>query len=278
MEFQLKSRQKLLHFNKPQVMGIINVNASSFFEGSQAQTEEEVRKKADQMKEEGATFLDLGAMSTQPGSKEIPLKDEVKQIEFALKCLKKDNLKVLLSVDTYRLEVAQKAAELGVDFINDISAGEDERLLEFIANEELGYIAMHKQGVPETMQQNPIYDDVTKEVAEFLIKKNAQFQKLGIHSWCADLGFGFGKTLEHNFQLLMEMKEIKNLVNKPMLVGVSRKGMIYRTLGTSAKEALNGTTAIHMAALMNGGDILRVHDVKEAIEVVSLFTAMKGNE
>lgn len=271
MLFQLKCRQKLHQFTQPQVMGIININADSFYESSRAQTKEMIQKKALQMVNEGATFLDLGAMSTRPGSEEIPLEQEISQIEFALNYIDELSLDVLISIDTYRYEVAQLASNLGADFINDISAGEDEALLDLIAKEQLGYIAMHKQGIPKTMQLNPQYTDVTQEIMEFFLEKNQYFTALGITSWCMDPGFGFGKTQEHNFQLMRELGTLKNSINRPMLIGISRKGMIYKTLGITAKEALNGTTALHMAALMKGANILRVHDVKEAVETVQLY-------
>jgi dihydropteroate synthase len=278
MEFQLKSRQKLLHFEQPQVMGIININSDSFYSESRATTEESIRMKADLMIQDGAKILDLGAMSTRPGAQEIPLDQEMEQIKFALNSLRKDKPDVLISIDTYRFEVAQMASEMDVDFINDISAGEDDLLLDLVAKEQLGYIAMHKQGMPVNMQINPSYENVTREIAQYFIQKGENFLKKGITSWCMDPGFGFGKTSEHNFQLMNELNELKLIVNKPLLIGISRKGMIYKTLNSSAADALNGTTAMHMTALMNGADILRVHDVKEAMEVVTLFTQLQKNK
>lgn len=278
MLFQLKCRQKLLQFTHPQVMGIININADSFYESSRAQTKEMIQKKALQIVNEGATFLDLGAMSTRPGSEEIPLEQEISQIEFALNCINELSLDVLVSIDTYRHEVAQAASDLGADFINDISAGEDKALLDLIAKEQLGYIAMHKQGTPKTMQLNPQYTDVTQEIMEYFLEKNQYFTSRGITSWCMDPGFGFGKTKDHNFQLMHELSTLKNNIERPILIGISRKGMIYKTLGITAKEALNGTTALHMAALMKGADILRVHDVKEAVETVQLYHLLNGSK
>lgn len=276
MEFQLKSRQNLLHFKEPQVMGILNINTDSFYKESRATTEKDIREKTVKMIKEGASFIDIGAMSTRPGSGEIPLEQEIEQITYALKCVAKENIETYISIDTYRYKVAQKSVDLGVDFINDISAGDNDDLLNLISKEQMGYIAMHKQGMPINMQDNPSYQNVTNDVAQFLIKKNEIFLEKGITSWCADPGFGFGKTLEHNFQLMRELKELKLLINKPLLVGISRKGMIYKTLQSSAEEGLNGTTALHMTALMNGADILRVHDVKEAAEVIKLFTKLQA--
>jgi dihydropteroate synthase len=274
VQFQLKSKGELWSFNQPVAMGIINVTPDSFFEGSRANTEVEIKTKAIQMIKEGAAFIDLGAMSTRPGAKEIPLKQECEAIAFGLKCLTQMDLKAAISVDTYRTEVARIAIAEGADFINDISAGDDLGMLDLVAETQVGYMAMHKKGMPADMQKSPTYDDVTREVAYYLMQKDIEFVEKGITSWCADPGFGFGKKQAHNFQLMRELRIVKQMVNKPLLVGISRKGMIHKTLGVKAEEALNGTTALHMTALMNGADILRVHDVKEAMEVIHLAQAL----
>jgi len=276
VQFQLKSRGELWSFNQPAIMGIINATPDSFFEESRANTEIEIKAKAELMIAAGASFIDLGAMSTRPGAQEIPLEVEKETIAFAMKCLMQVRAKVAISVDTYRTEVAQIAIDLGADFINDISAGDDMGMLDLIAKTQVGYMAMHKKGMPADMQQNPIYNDVTQEVAEYLMHKDQELLSKGITSWCADPGFGFGKTQAHNFQLMKELSVVKQLVKRPLLVGISRKGMIHKTLGITANEALNGTTAMHMTALMKGADILRVHDVKEAVEVVHLFGALNS--
>lgn len=275
MQFQLKSKRKLWSFNQPVVMGIINVTPDSFFEGSRANTEREIIQKVEAMQKEGAAFIDIGAMSTRPGAHEIPLEDELKAIQNALTVISKMGTSMAISVDTYRTKVAELAIDLGTDFINDISAGEDQRMLELIGKSQLGYMAMHKKGTPSTMQSLASYEDVTKEVAHYLMKKDIEFMEYGITSWCADPGFGFAKTQAHNFQLMRELDVLKQMVKKPLLVGISRKGMIHKTLGVTANEALNGTTALHMTALMKGADILRVHDVKEAVEVVRLYGELR---
>lgn len=276
MQFQLKSKGELWSFNQPAVMGILNVTTDSFFEESRANSANEIKTKAAKMIEEGASFIDVGAMSTRPGAHEIPLQIECEAIEFGMQCLKSLGAKTAISVDTYRKDVAQIAISEGVDFVNDISAGDDPGMLDLIADSKIGYMAMHKKGIPVDMQNNPTYDDVTQEVAQYLMRKDIEFAEKGISSWCADPGFGFGKTQEHNFQLMNELHMVKQLVKRPMLIGISRKGMIHKTLGITAAEALNGTTALHMTALMNGADILRVHDVKEAMEVVNLHQALNN--
>lgn len=256
-------------------MGIINVTTDSFFEESRVNSGEQIKQKASLMIKAGASFLDLGAMSTRPGAKEISLKEELSAIELGLKSLQDLGENVAISVDTYRTEVAKLAIDLGVDFINDISAGDDPGMLDLVAKTQIGYFAMHKKGMPVDMQDNPKYDDVTKEVTQYLMQKEIQFIENGITSWCADPGFGFGKTQAHNFKMLKELDIIRQMLKVPLLVGVSRKGMIYKTLGITANEALNGTTALHMTALMKGANILRVHDVKEAVEVVELYCKLR---
>jgi dihydropteroate synthase len=234
----------------------------------------QLQQMAEKMVGEGASFIDIGAMSTRPGATEIPVEEEINTIKQALIDLQSRNLDVAISVDTYRTAVAKVAIDYGADFINDIGAGQDLGMLDLVGNTGVGYIAMHKQGMPETMQKNPTYKDVTLEVAQFLLQKESVFNTFGITSWCADPGFGFGKTSIHNYQLLKELKELKQMIQRPILVGVSRKGMIYKNLNITSKEALNGTTALHMAALINGADILRVHDVKEAVQAIALHQLM----
>lgn len=257
-------------FDNPIVMGIVNATPDSFYVKSRANSEREILNLCEKHMQEGATILDIGAMSTRPGAEEIPLEIEQKSIDFALNCIAKENLKILISVDTYRTKVAEIAIHLGADFINDIAAGDDDGMLALISKYDIGFMAMHKKGMPKDMQQKPYYDNVTTAVSNYFLNKNEMFKQHGIHNWVADPGFGFAKTAAHNFELMKNLTVIKTIVNRPILVGVSRKGMVYKTLNITADNALNGTTVLHTAALLKGANILRVHDVKEAIEAVKL--------
>lgn len=257
-------------FDNPIVMGIVNATPDSFYANSRANTEHEILKICEKHLQEGATILDIGAMSTRPGAEEIPIEQELQLIKNALTIIQKQNYKTLISVDTYRTKVAAIAIDLGTDFINDIAAGDDEGMLELIGKNDMGYMAMHKKGMPLTMHKNPEYENVTKEVCAYFLNKNEAFKKHQIHSWVADPGFGFGKSTAHNFELMSNLSVIKTIVERPILIGISRKGMVYKTLQTTAENALNGTTALHTVALLKGANILRVHDVKEAMEVIKL--------
>lgn len=257
-------------FDNPIIMGIVNATPDSFYANSRANTEHELLKICEKHLQEGATILDIGAMSTRPGAAEIAVEQEMQLIENALTIIQKQNYKTLISVDTYRTKVAGIAINFGADFINDIAAGDDEGMLDLIAKNGMGYMAMHKKGMPATMQQNPAYENVTKEVCAYFLNKNEEYKKHQIHSWVADPGFGFGKTTAHNFELLKNLAVIKTIVERPILIGISRKGMVYKTLNNTAESALNGTTALHTVALLKGADILRVHDVREAMEVIKL--------
>jgi dihydropteroate synthase len=268
--FQIKGR--VYSLDKPKVMGILNLTPDSFFEGSRVSLEEKmILQSAEKMITEGADFLDLGGYSTRPGAEDISIDEEINRVVPAIGLIKKAFPEILISVDTFRSKVAKAAVESGADLVNDISAGSlDSQMLETIAALRVPYIAMHMKGSPQTMQHQTTYSDMVPDILFYFSEKLEQCRKLGIKDVIIDPGFGFAKTREQNFQLLRDLKSF-NLFGLPLLAGVSRKSMIYKTLQISASEALNGTTALNMFALLQGANILRVHDVKEAKETVTLF-------
>jgi dihydropteroate synthase len=255
-------------------MGILNITPDSFYSGSQYQTKDTILAKAAQMLKEGATILDIGGQSTRPGSERISAVEELKRVLPAIELIKQHFPDCFISIDTYQSEVAKKAVEAGAELVNDISAGEmDQTMLSTVAALNTPYIAMHMMGTPDTMQQQPAYKNVTREVLDYFIKKTEQCRLAGITDIIIDPGFGFGKNILHNFQMLREL-EVFQILKYPLLVGLSRKSTIYKTLGISAEEALNGTTVLNTIALQKGAMILRVHDVKEAMETIQLVTAV----
>ncbi len=267
--FQIKGC--LYSLNKPKVMGILNLTPDSFFEGSRVPTDKKsVLMEAEKKIKEGADFLDLGGYSTRPGAAEISIEEEITRVIPAISEIKKNFPNTLLSVDTFRSQVAKAAIEAGAELVNDISAGNlDPEMLPLVAKLGVPYVAMHLKGTPQTMQQETNYSDLVPDVLAYFSKKVKQFSELGIKDAILDPGIGFAKTREQNFELLRNLSSLKRL-GLPILVGVSRKSMIYKTLEISANEALNGTTALNMFALLQGADILRVHDVKEAKETIEL--------
>lgn len=268
--FQIKGR--VYSFDKPKIMGILNLTPDSFFEGSRVSLEEKmILGSAEKMILEGADFLDIGGYSTRPGAVDISIDEEIQRVAPAISLIKREFPEILISVDTFRSEVAKTAVESGSDLINDISAGTlDSQMLATVAQLNVPYIAMHMRGTPQTMQGETAYQDLIPEILSYFSEKLKQFKKLGIKDVIIDPGFGFAKTREQNFQLLRDLKNF-NVFGLPILAGVSRKSMIYKTLQISPSEALNGTTALNMFALLQGANILRVHDVKEAKETVTLF-------
>ena len=268
--FQIKGR--VYSFDKPKIMGILNLTPDSFFEGSRVSLEEKmILGSAEKMILEGADFLDIGGYSTRPGAVDISIDEEIQRVAPAISLIKREFPEILISVDTFRSEVAKTAVESGSDLINDISAGTlDSQMLATVAQLNVPYIAMHMRGTPQTMQVETAYQDLIPEILSYFSEKLKQFKKLGIKDVIIDPGFGFAKTREQNFQLLRDLKNF-NVFGLPILAGVSRKSMIYKTLQISPSEALNGTTALNMFALLQGANILRVHDVKEAKETVKLF-------
>jgi dihydropteroate synthase len=230
------------------------------------------------MLRQGATFIDIGAQSTRPGARTISASTEVKRLLPVIKSILDSHPDALLSVDTFYAETAARCVEAGAVMVNDVSGGNlDKQMFKTIASLQVPYILMHMKGTPATMQLKPVYRDVVAEVAEYLAQRVARLVKLGVKDIIVDPGFGFGKTTEHNYSLLRSLEALK-VTGCPVLVGLSRKYMIYKSLNISPEKALNGTTALNMIALMNGASILRVHDVKEAVETVKLFNIMQAND
>lgn len=271
----LQSNGRLLDISQPVVMGILNATPDSFYNKGKESTTDDLLRNAEKMINEGATILDIGGATTKPGSSLIDTIEEQKRIIPAIKAIHKRFSDTWLSIDTYNAETAKAAINEGAAIVNDISGGKfDSDMLQTVAALRVPYIAMHIQGSPETMQQNPQYDDVVFEVRDALRKIANDCDKAGITDVILDLGFGFGKTVEHNFSLLKNLHTL-HILGKPILAGISRKSMICKTLNVSPENALNGTTAIHMIALQQGANILRVHDVKEAVETVKLWRKLQ---
>jgi dihydropteroate synthase len=268
--YRLNSKGRVLIIDQPIVMGIMNATPDSFHEGSRVSLQEIV-DVAGKMLNEGAQILDIGGQSTRPGAEQIGSVIEAERVIPAIESIRKTFPDCWISIDTYHAAVAKAAIEGGADIVNDVSAGDDDMgMIPLVSELRVPYIAMHKKGKPETMQQNPQYDDVLDEVLSYFVQKKAQLEHAEIMDWVLDLGFGFGKTLEQNFTLFKHLKDFQTF-DRPILVGISRKGMIQKTLNVDANNALNGTTALHMAALLNGANILRVHDVMAAVECITLF-------
>ena len=269
--FTLNCKGKLLVIDKPLVMGIINITSDSFYEGSRSQTVESILSQATKMIGEGADIIDVGGQSTRPGSERISVKEELQRVLSAIETILKNFPETIISVDTYQAIVAEECVRSGAAIINDISAGNmDSDMIPTVAKLQVPYICMHMKGTPENMQQQPTYENVTKEVLDFFIQKTDECRHAGINDVIIDPGFGFGKTISHNFTLLKELSAFK-MLEKPIMAGLSRKSTIYKTLGITAGEALNGTSVLNTLALQNGANILRVHDVKEAKEVIKLY-------
>ena len=269
--YTLNCKGKLLVMDKPLVMGIINITPDSFYEGHLDKNIESIVQLAAAMLADGAAILDIGGQSTRPGSIRITAGEEIKRVLPVIEAIKKNHPDAVISIDTYQSKVALEAVAAGASIVNDISAGNiDDNMLKTVAGLKVPFIAMHIKGTPETMQDDPQYDDVVKEVLDFFIQKIIACKVAGIADVIIDPGFGFGKNIEHNFQLLKHL-QVFSMLDKPLLAGLSRKGTIYKTLSITAAEALNGTTCLNTIALLNGANILRVHDVKEAIEAIELL-------
>ena len=276
----LQFGDKLISKNGPLLMGIINLTNDSFFAGSRFQKKDEILKQAEKMIAEGADILDVGAVSTRPGAKQIPEKDEIVSLLPAIKSIVQHFPKTAISIDTYRTNVAKAAIEAGAFMINDISGGTfDSEMPSFIGRLNIPYVLMHIVGTPENMQENPIEKDAVQQVLSFFRRQLKIFGEQGASQIILDPGFGFGKTLDANYSLLASLPQFKS-EGLPVLVGVSRKSMIHKVLQTKAEDALNGTTVLHTFAIMNGADILRVHDIRQASEVVKLcmkYTEVMNN-
>ena len=270
---------QLLDLATPKVMGILNLTPDSFYAGSRTQTDQQVAERVTQLLAEGADILDVGAYSSRPGADDLPVEEEMRRLREGLTVLRREVPNAIVSVDTFRADVARMSIEeFGVAMVNDISGGElDSQMYTTIALARVPYIIMHMQGTPQNMQQAPHYENVLKEVMLHLAEKVEKLHEMKVNDIILDPGFGFGKTLTHNFELLAHLNEF-DIFQLPILVGISRKSMVYKTLGITPQEALNGTTALHTIALSKGANILRVHDVKEAVETIKLWQAVNKHE
>ena len=267
-----------INLSQGHVMGVLNVTPDSFYDGGKFMENEKILTQTKRMLDEGASFIDIGGASSRPGSDPVSPKEEIERVIPAISTILKNFPKAVISIDTTSSEVAEKAVESGAAIVNDISAGTaDKRMLEAVASLGVPYIAMHMQGTPKTMQNKPSYQNVVNDVFAALERLNNRATQLGIEQLIIDPGFGFGKTLSHNYQLLDQLDKFKSL-GCPLLVGVSRKSMIQKVLGVSAENALNGTTVIHTIAAQKGASILRVHDVKEAVQVFQLVNYLNQQE
>jgi dihydropteroate synthase len=272
--YTLNCKGRLLVIDKPLVMGIINTTPDSFYEGSRFMGETGVLKQAEQMLKAGADILDIGGQSTRPNSTAVPVEEELQRVIGAIESLHYNFPEAIISIDTYYARVAEAAVAAGASIVNDISAGTvDPAIITTTGALQVPYVCTHIKGTPATMQQHATYENVTREVLDFFIQKIAECQEAGITDIIIDPGFGFAKTPAHNFILLKQLSAL-SVLNKPILVGLSRKSTIYKTLGITAEEALNGTTVLNTVALLNGAHILRVHDVKEAKEAIRLVSCL----
>ena len=260
----------LIDISAPKVMGILNITPDSFFDGGKYKNDTDILVHVKKMLVDGATFIDVGAYSSKPGAVKISEDQEIKRILPVIDLLIREFPDIIISVDTFRSKVAELSINAGAAIINDISGGNmDENMFKTVAKLQVPYIIMHMLGTPQNMQKNPIYTDITHELISFFSDKIFKLHQLKLNDIIIDVGFGFGKTIDHNFELLKNLSLFKNL-DTPVLVGISRKSMLYKTLDISAQEALNATTSANTIALLNGANILRVHDVKEAVEAIKI--------
>lgn len=274
--FSLNINGCLKEYNRPQVMGIINVTPDSFYEGSRNINCRDVATRVERMLEDGVDFIDLGGYSSRPGGESVSIEEELNRVKIGLSAIRSVSRDIPVSVDTFRSEVARRSiVEWGADIINDISGGDlDTEMFDTISTLGVPYIMMHMRGCPENMQTFTDYNDVTSDVTLELSLKLQRLRLLGVSDVIIDPGFGFSKTLEQNYDLLRHLDVFTEAFDEPVLVGVSRKSMIYKALGISADEALNGTTVLNTISLVGGASFLRVHDVKEAVEAVKLYTKL----
>jgi dihydropteroate synthase len=275
--FSLNCKGRLLVVDKPLVMGILNITPDSFYPGSRVESVDDVLRRAETQLQEGATILDIGGQSTRPGSAALDAETELNRVIKPIEAIHQHFPEVFISIDTYHAKVAREAVHAGASLVNDISAGLlDPQMIPVVAGLKVPYIFMHMKGTPQTMQQQAQYSDVTREVLEHLQARKAVIEAAGIRDIIIDPGFGFGKTQSHNFRLLRELS-VFSLLKAPLLLGISRKSFIWKTLGVTpdSTAALEGSTALHMAGLMNGAQLLRVHDVAEAVAVIRLFQEMQ---
>jgi len=269
----INCKGKLLDLSEPKVMGILNLTPDSFYDGGQHWTSSDLfLKQVETMYKEGASIIDIGGLSSKPGAKLISIEEELRRVIQPIEKIHAAFPELILSIDTFRSKVAKEAVAAGVDVVNDISAGNlDDELLPTVAELNVPYILMHMQGTPNTMQNQPSYKEITLEIVDFIIDKLGRLRGLGIKDVIIDVGFGFGKTLDHNYKLLAELDHFQ-IIGLPILVGLSRKSMIYKALEVDPSKALNGTTVAHTLALQKGAQILRVHDVKAAMEAITIWS------
>lgn len=272
----INCKGQLIDLSQPKVMGILNITPNSFFDGGKYSSEEEIIAKVEKMLAEGATFIDIGAYSSKPSAEYVSEEEELNRIVPVVQLLVKHFPEILISIDTFRSEVARACIENGAAIINDISAGNlDDKMLEIIAQYNVPYIMMHMRGTPQNMQSMTEYEDVVKEVLLYFSEKIAQARSLGINDLIVDPGFGFAKTITQNYEVMRKL-ELFHILELPILIGISRKSMIHKTLEINADEALNGTTVLNTIALTKGAQILRVHDVAAAVECVKLFEKLNS--
>lgn len=273
--FTLNCKGRLLVIDKPVVMGIINVTPDSFFSGSRQQGLDAVLRQAEKMLKEGAVILDIGGQSTRPGSERISAEEEMERVIGPVHAISRQFPEAFISIDSFYAVVAKEAVQAGASLVNDISAGGmDDQLIPTVAALDVPYVLMHMKGTPQTMQQLAQYENVTREVLDFLVRKKDELLQKGIKDIIIDPGFGFAKTAAHNFELLRNLAVFK-ILEAPLLLGISRKSFIWKTLGIPADEALGGTIAMNTAGLLSGASILRVHDVKEAADTIRLTEALR---
>ena len=272
----INCKGKLIDLSTPKVMGILNITPDSFFDGGKYSNEKAIISQVKKMLTDGATFIDVGAYSSRPGAKHVSEDEELQRIIPVIQLLIREFPEIIISVDTFRSNVTKQCIENGASIINDISAGNlDTNMFATIAKLQVPYIMMHMQGDPQNMQNNPNYLHIVKEVLQYFSTKITQLRALGVNDIITDVGFGFGKTIDHNYDLLKNLSLFKNL-EVPTLVGISRKSMLYKPLNISAEKALNATTSAHTIALLNGANILRAHDVKEAIEAIKIVELLNN--
>lgn len=274
--FTLNCKGNLLLVDEPLIMGIINVTPDSFYGESRFSNIDDTLKETEKMLNDGATFIDIGAQSTRPGNKEAGIEEELRRMITVIDSLHRNFPSAIISVDTYHAKVATQAVAAGAAMVNDISGGNaDPGMLATVGTLGVPYVCMHIRGIPETMHRHTEYENITREVIDYFITKLESCRSAAIHDVIIDPGFGFSKRSFQNFELLKNLPLLQ-VVGKPILAGLSRKSTIYKTLGVTAAQALNGTTVMNTIALLNGANILRVHDVKEAAETIKLFTAYKA--
>ena len=273
--FTLNCKGKLLETDRPLVMGIINATPDSFFEGSRFMDDLALVRRADQLLQDGADILDIGGQSTRPGAEQVGVEEELRRVTGAITILHRHFPDVILSVDTWVAKIAREAVAAGASIVNDISGGAlDPEMLTSVGHLGVPYVCMHMRGTPATMNREAVYDDVTTEVLDFFIRRTEDCRRAGIHDIILDPGMGFAKTSAHNLELLKNLSVFK-ILGRPILLGISRKSTIYKLLGITAADALNGTTVLNTIGLLNGAGILRVHDPKEARQAITLLQAYK---